>query len=296
MLPTRLKGRLLWSPTGLGPLVVGEQVLTVHDVSFLDHPEWYNQKFALWYGWLIPRLVRRVERVITVSNFSKQSIVRRTGISEDKVFVIPNGVDTHEFYPRSVAEIRSVIEALEIPTTEYVLSLGTLEPRKNLRRLVDAWARIHNLVPSDVWLVIAGAKGGTSVFRDADIPRLPPRVFLTGYVPDQHLPALYSGAMVLAYVSLYEGFGLPALESMATGTPSLTGDLTAIPEAVGEAGLMVDPYDVEDIAQGLLRLIQDSALREDLRSKGLDRAKQYTWEACAKSTLEVLHDSFRRIS
>jgi glycosyltransferase involved in cell wall biosynthesis len=297
ILPTRLEGRLLWSPIGLGPLAVKNQVLTVQDVSFLDHPEWYSGKFAAWYGWLTPQIARRVTHVITSSNFSKQRLVKNAGIAEEKVTVIPLGVDTREFYPRSAAEIEAIRNSLQIPSSRYVLSFGTLEPRKNLPRLIEAWRRIQQSDAStDIWLVIAGAKGKSAVFQEVDFPNLPPRICLTGYVADDHLPALYSGAIALAYLSLYEGFGLPPLESMAAGTPPLTGNLTSIPEVVGVAGLMVDPYNVDEIAEGLLRLMRDGALREDLRIKGLDRAKRFTWDLCARNTFDVLETAARKSS
>jgi glycosyltransferase involved in cell wall biosynthesis len=292
ILPGKLNGRLLWSPTGLGPLIVKNQVLTVQDVSFLDHPEWYSKKFSTWYGWLIPRLVRQVSHVITSSNYSKESILRNIDVDANKLSVVPLGVDTRVFYPRPVEEIESVKRILEIPSANYVLSFGTLEPRKNLPRLIEAWGRMQDKVISqDTWLVIAGAKGKDTVFKDVDLSRLPPRVFLTGYVADQHLPALYSGSIASAYVSLYEGFGFPPLESMATGTPTLTSNVTSLPEVVGPAGIMVNPYKIEDIADGLLRLITDKVMREDLRQKGFERVKGFTWDQCAESTLAILDRS-----
>ena len=290
VLPRHLEGELLFSPSNTGPLTVARQVVTVHDVVPLDHPEWLNPRFAAWYRFLVPRLVRRVRRVTTISEFTRTRLLERTGVDPEKIVVIPNGVDAR-FHPRSEEEVGKVRDALGIPTEHYVLSLGSLEPRKNLHRLLQAWERVQAEIPQEVWLVLAGAKGKPLVFRDISFDRLPPRVYLTGRVPDEYLPALYSGALAFAYVSVYEGFGLPPLEAMASGTPPLTGNRTALPEVVGDAGLMVDPYDVEAIAWGLKRLVEDSVLLEELRRKGLERANQFSWDKTADLTWKVLQEA-----
>lgn len=292
ILPQKLNGRLLWSPTGLGPIAVRHQVLTIHDVSFLDHPEWYNWKFSAWYSWITPRLVRRVSKVITDSSFAKESLLRHTGINPEKVTVIPCGVDTKEFRRRLAEEVDSVSQAMQLPSKKYILSFGTLEPRKNLGRLIKAWGRIQEqLASEDIWLVVAGAKGRRGVFQEVDFSNLPPRVFLTGFVSDAHLPALYSGAIALAYVSVYEGFGLPPLEAMAVGTPSLTGNVTALPEVIGNAGLMVDPLNVDSIAKGILQLVEDENLRKSLQENGAHRIRKFNWDQCARATLNVLQSA-----
>jgi len=290
VLPRRLKGELLFSPGNTGPLAVRRQVITVHDVVPLDHPEWLNPQFAAWYRFLVPSLVRRVRRVIAISEFTRKRLLERTGVEPEKIVVIPNGVDAR-FHPRSEEDVRRVRDALGIPTAHYVLSLGSLEPRKNLHRLLQAWGLIQAEVPEDVWLIVAGAKGKPLVFRDVSFDRLPPRVYLTGHVPDEHLPALYSGALAFVYVSVYEGFGLPPLEAMASGTPTLTSNQTALPEVVGDAGLMVDPYEVEAIAWEIKRLVEDSVLRAGLRKKGLERAKQFSWDKTAELTWKVLQEA-----
>ena len=151
-----------------------------------------------------------------------------------------------------------------MPCRHYVLCVGSLEPRKNLPRLLQAWSRIQSEVPGNVWLVLTGKKGNERIFADAaGLSRLPPRVHLTGHVPDDVLPALYAGAIAFAYPSVYEGFGLPPLEAMAAGIPVLTGNQTSLPEVVGDAGVMVDPYDVDALADGLLRLLGNRGCGQD---------------------------------
>lgn len=290
VLPAKLHGGLLWSPSNTGPLAVERQVVTIHDISPLDHPEWMNPRFAAWYKFLIPRLAGRVRSILAVSEFTKQRIVAHCPNAESKIRVIHLGVDVR-FHPANEAVIKQAREQLGIPSPHYVLVLGSLEPRKNLARLLQAWAAIQARIPGDVWLVIAGAQGRRLVFGDVSFENLPPRVKLTGHVPDELLPALYSGAMIAPYLSLYEGFGLPPLEAMACGTPLLTGNLASLPEVVGNAGVMVDPYDVDAIADGLLRLVEDSALRAELSQKGLERAKQFGWGKTAELSWQVLKES-----
>jgi len=291
VLPLQTHGQLLWSPSNTGPLAVSRQVATIHDVVPIDHPEWLNPRFAAWYRFLTPKLARRVARVITVSEFTKSRLLETTGVSDDKVIVVPLGVDAR-FVPQVREQVESAIHKLGLPTSLYVLSLGSLEPRKNLGRLLRAWEVIYRRLPEDVWLVVSGAKGKRLVFQDVpELESLPPRVFLTGHVPDELLPSLYAGAMAFAYLSVYEGFGLPPLEAMASGTPTLVGNRASLPEVVGDAAVQVDPFDVEAIADGLHRLIEDSSLRAVLRQKGLERAGQFNWDKSAEQTWRVLEEA-----
>lgn len=290
-LPLRTRGQLLWSPSNTGPLAVSRQVVTIHDVVPIDHPEWLNARFAAWYRFLTPKLARRVARVITDSEFTKSRLLETTGVADDKVIVVPLGVDAR-FVPQDREQVESAIQKLGLPTNRYVLSLGSLEPRKNLGRLLRAWEVIYRSLPEDVWLVVSGAKGKSLVFQDVpELKTLPPRVFLTGHVPDELLPSLYSGAMAFAYPSIYEGFGLPPLEAMASGAPTLVGNRASLPEVVGDAAVQVDPFDIEAIADGLQRLIEDSSLRAVLREKGLERAGQFNWDKTAEQTWRVLAEA-----
>lgn len=289
-LPTRLNGSLLWSPSNTGPLAVEKQVVSLLDVVPLDHPEWLNPQFATWYRFLTPKLARRVRSIVTISEFSKQRIIAHCPSVESKIHVTHLGVDSR-FHLIDNDEIKKMRTRMGIPTPHYVVALGSLEPRKNLSRLMQAWTAIEARIPDDVWLVIAGAQGRSLVFGDVSFEKLPPRVHLTGHVPDDLLPALYSGAIAAPYISLYEGFGLPPLEAMACGSPPLTGNLASLPEVVGDAGIMVDPYDVDAIADGLFRLVENSTLRAELSQKGLARVKKFTWENTAKLTWQVLEDA-----
>ncbi len=289
VLPRRLKGNLLFSPSNTGPLMVERQVVTIHDITPLDHPEWLNPKFARWYQFLIPRLANKVRRIIADSNFTKRRICEVTSVRPDKVVVVYNGVNSR-FRPKSDEVISQTKDNLGISDFKYVLTVATIEPRKNLQRLLEAWDTLCLKLP-DIWLIVAGAKGTDLVFRDTSLRRLPPRVCMLGHIPDEHLPALYSGAIAFVFVSLYEGFGLPPLEAMACGTPVLTSNVTSLPEVVGDAALMVDPYDVDAIAEGIKRLIEDDNLRKELLQKGLVRAKLFNWDKSAELVWSILKEA-----
>jgi glycosyltransferase involved in cell wall biosynthesis len=286
-LPSAVRGRLLWSPNNTGPLVVERQVCTIHDLIPLDHPEWFNRRFGEWYSWLLPRLAKRVRHMIAISDFTKDRIVKRLGVSAEKVTVIPNGVDSR-FSPRNAEEIERVRRALGITPAPYLLYVGSLEPRKNLPRLLAAWRTAQSSAPKDVRLIIAGARGSKRVFGALEIKAVPPRTEFIGYVPDEHLPELYSGAVALVYPSLYEGFGLPPLEAMACGTPVVTSDGTSLPEVVGDNAVLVDPHDADSIAEGLVRVLSSPSLRDAMSREGRKRAARFTWEQTAHQTLQLL--------
>ncbi len=288
VLPTRARNTMLFSPSNTGPLITRKQVVTIHDVAPLDYPQWRNSQFSAWYKFLIPRLVRRVAHVITISEFSKRRLLDHVHINETDITVIPNGVDAR-FHSMDECDYMTKLQMLKLPSRTYVLCVNSLIPQKNIRRLLEAWWQVQNDISTDVWLVLVGARLPDHVVDNGwSLGVIPPRVHLTGHVPDELLPALYAGALAFVYPSVYEGFGLPPLEAMASGVPVLTGNQSALPEVVGETGVMVDPYDVDAIADGLLRLISDDDLRSDLSIKGIERAKQFNWDVTARKTWEIL--------
>jgi glycosyltransferase involved in cell wall biosynthesis len=281
---------LLWSPNNTGPLAVSRQVCTMHDIIPVEHPEWFNARFSAWYQWLLPKLTQRVRHLIAVSEFTKQRLVERLGIRPEKITVVWNGVDS-QFRPRTAAEIDEVRDALGIRSQRYLLSLGSLEPRKNLRRLLGAWGKLRpELGDDDINLVVVGEKGSAQVFRDASIRETPEGVHFTGYARQEYLPALYSGALALVYPSLYEGFGLPPLEAMACGTPVITSNTTSLPEVTGGAALLVDPLSEDAIAEAIRCLVGDEQLRQALSAKSLAHASKFTWDKSAAQTWKVLEE------
>lgn len=274
------KDACLWSPANTGPLAVQRQVVTIHDLSVLDHPEWYDPNFRLWYRLLLPRLVQRVDKILTVSEYSKGSILRRLGVPADKVTVVPEGVDLRVFHADDPGRVHV---KYGLPD-RYILFVGSLEPRKNIERLSLAWSRLTEF--QDVQLVIAGPQVGGSV--PSAITRLRRRTRYLGYIPDEDLPALYAGAVFFIMPSLLEGFGLTVLEAMACGTPVIASQAGALPEIVGNAALLVDPTSVEGMTEAIRRLLVEEDRRWYLRKKGLERACQFSWEAAAQRIRAIL--------
>ena len=284
-LPLKSRGRLLWSPGNTGPLAAGRQVVTVHDATFADTPECFGRAFAAWYGFLVPRLARRARRLMTVSEFSRGRLAEVTGVAAEEIVVVPNGVDGR-FAPTGDDETARVREKYALPG-EYVLTLGSVEPRKNLATLLKAW-RLVAEKRDDLTLAVAGG-ANLSIFSGEMSEALPAGVKRLGYVDDADLPALYTGCAAFVFPSLYEGFGLPPLEAMACGAAVVSSDATAMPDVIGpDAALFVDPRDAHAMAEATLRVCDDAGLRGRLASAGRARASTYTWKKSASRVWDVL--------
>jgi glycosyltransferase involved in cell wall biosynthesis len=278
MLPTRLKsGSILWSPANTGPLMVRGQALTIHDLSPLEHPEWFKKSFAAWYRLFLPILARRVRVIFTPSEYVKQKVAKRFGVTN--VIVAPNGVDTSRFHPGAKQDTHSFPE-------KYVLFVGSLQPRKNLHSLWKTWRTIKDENP-DVWLVVAGEAG--SVFGRI---KLQPeeRLHFPGYITEDDLPGLYSRATLFVLPSFDEGFGLSALEAMACGTPVIVSDGGALPEVVGDAARVFSLSDPDGLPTAMHECLTDKELRCSLKQKGLARAKGFPWQRSAELVWNTLHE------
>lgn len=269
---------VLWSPANTGPLIVWNQALTIHDLSPLEHPEWFRPGFAAWYRLFLPLLAKRVRMVFTPSEYVKQKVVKRFWIQH--VTVTPNGVDRFAFHPRAKQTQMAVPDC-------YVLFVGTLEPRKNLDLLLRAWNEIKGDF-KETWLVIVGVRG--SVFKAIRVSREMERVRFLDYVDDQTLAGLYANATLFVLPSQDEGFGLPALEAMASGTPVVVSDGGALPEVVGEAGVMFSLSEPHTLANALKEGLSNSRLRADLCEMGLERAKGFSWQGTAEIVWKRLHE------
>lgn len=279
ILPTKLDQKsVLWSPANTGPLMVRRQALTIHDLSPLEHPEWFHTSFAVWYRLFLPILARRVQCVFTPSEYVKEKVSRRFGIRN--VTVTPNGVDHSLFHP-GVKQTQ-----FDLPPF-YVLFVGTLEPRKNLEGLLHAWKAIKDEF-KEMWLMIVGVRG--RVFKTIQVSREIERVRFLGYVDDETLAGLYANASLFVLPSQDEGFGLPALEAMASGTPVIVSDGGALPEVMGDAGMLFCLSDPNGLKSTLTACLSDAGLRTELRRKGLERAKQFSWQRTAEIVWKNLHD------
>jgi len=268
------------------PISFVPEIVTIHDVLFESHPELFEQAFSHRSVRMIRRSARRAAAVLTVSEFSRQSIIEHYPIPEERVFVTPNAVDHSRFRRLSTAPT-GLRERYGL-TRPFVLSVGRLEPRKNLERLIKALGQVDH----DITLAVVGAADfrHESILEAARDAR-EGSVQLLGPVDDDDLPGLYNLAEALAYPSLVEGFGMPVLEAMACGTPVLTSRRGALPEVGGDAVVYVEPEDEESIASGLTRLLEDSSLRERLRRQGLARAQEFSWDDTALRTLAAYRGS-----
>lgn len=269
--------RALFSPSGCGPLAHFNQVITIHDLAPLESPEWYSRGFALWYSRLVPALARRVRGIVTVSEFCKQRIVEMLRVDERKVMVAWEAASS-VFSPRPTEETQKVLARFGIPEP-YFLFVGAVSGRKNLPRLLGAWNHVVDQL-NDATLVLVG-KTGLRFADKGTLGALPKQVMQLGSVSDQDLACLYTGAQGLLYPSLYEGFGLPILEAMASGCPVLTSNCTAMPEVAGDAAVIVDALSEEAIANGIRALAEENRAA-DLRRKGFQRCREFSWERTAR--------------
>ncbi len=281
----------------LWPKGVTRYVLTIHDLIPLLYPEMVKRKHQYHFRIVIGRLLHLADAIIVDSECTRQSILERFAIPQQKLSVISIGVNTELFLPMEDPERLGKVRArYGLATDPYVLFVGNIEPRKNLLRLIRAYARLRERsnVPEKLRLVIAGPKGCLceDVFALPVHLRLTEHVLFLGRVAAEDLPALYAGALAFVFPSLYEGFGLPPLEAMACGTPVVAAKVSALPEVVGDAALLVDPYNVEELAEAMYRVLTDTALHEQMRWKGLERAQLFSWEETARKTLKVYEEVY----
>lgn len=273
-------------PASIGPLDGGANVVvTVHDCIFMRHPDWFRWERAEYYRWAGCRSARRAARVVADSEATAYDLRELMGVQPGRIDVVPLGVD-RQFQPVAQSERAAVRQQYRLPS-EFMLYVGTLEPRKNIARLIRAWDRVADGLAED--LVIAGRAGWkTEEIADAlEGARHQSRIHLCGFIEQEDLPAVIGAARSFVWPSLFEGFGLPVLEAMACGVPVLTSNNSSLPEVAGEGALLVDPESDDAVAEGLQRISSDDLLRARLAAAGLARAAEFTWERTAKQTLAV---------
>lgn len=261
------------------PLWYPNKIVTLLDLSFHLHPEWFSKTFSLLYNFTSPRIARTARKVITISEYSLMDIVQHYGIAPSALELIyPSISDIFRNPPTSKGDN---------PYGNYILAVSSLDPRKNFKGLIQAFqlAKLPNTK-----LVIVGASH--KVFADTDLKTLmqdDPSIVFTGYISDEQLVNLYQHAMLFAYPSYFEGFGIPPLEAMACGCPTLVSDTTSLPEVCGDASIYVSPSDVNSIKDGLIQACSDASLRQTLIKRGFERVKLYSWDESAQKLAALIN-------
>jgi glycosyltransferase involved in cell wall biosynthesis len=313
-LPVRLSGRgrrLIWEQIGLpgraralGAHVLhsphytmpilkrARQVVTFHDMTFFLLPEAHGRGKRIFFRAMMRWSARHSDRLIAVSQSTGRDIARVLGVPASKIAVTPEAAGP-AFHPQPQATVDAVCAHYGLTSGRYIYYVGVLEPRKNVPLLIEAYAAIAASYP-DVPLVLAGKKGWMyeAIFARVQALGLVDRVRFLGHVPLDHLIGLYSGAAAFAYPSRYEGFGLPVLEAMQCGAPVVTSNVSSMPEVVGDAAILVDPDDARVVASALRRLLDDPVAAAGLGRRGIERARSFSWERCARETLQV-YESLR---
>jgi len=269
----------LWSKT--------PSVLTIHDLSLFLHPDAHEPRLVRRARWRLPLMTRSASAIVTPTEAVKREVCERLNIDPQKVVVTPEAPRTvfQRREPNQTSDTRKHLNINE----DFILFVGTLEPRKNLKRLLEAFEIVLQTTPLTPQLVIAGGRGWLMDDFAASLQQrgLSEKIRLTGYLNDDELCALYSSCKLFVYPSLYEGFGLPPLEAMSCGAPVITSNIASIKEAAGDAARLVDPLSVEDIVEALIKLLSNEGERERLSQAGRERVKNFTWERTALKTLEV---------
>jgi len=273
------------------PKATCPMVVTIHDLSFLEYPQAFSLRVRVMLRTLIPGSIARATRVIAVSEFTRQDVARRYGVSPEKIAVTPLApapgffrLPQHEqLLPGGVRE-------------PYILAVGNLEPRKNLARLLDAFAMLVKDRGFTGVLVLVGqpARNSNALRETAKVRGIESRVIFTGFVPQPELNQLYNRAAMFVYPSLYEGFGLPPIEAMACGCPVVASNLSALPETTGGAALLVDPHSTQELAGAMGAILERPELARDLQERGRLRAASYSWATTAKRTLAAYEDAVAR--
>jgi glycosyltransferase involved in cell wall biosynthesis len=269
-------------------------VLTIHDLAFLRYPNRFRPERRGYLAAMTRCSARRAKRIMTDSASTKRDVVELFRVPAEKIEVVYPGTD-EVFRPRDRGEVAEFRRRRRLPET-FILYVGTLEPRKNVDLLIRAYALLMQRGLTDSTLVIGGGRGWMfdRIFAEVERNALADRVLFAGYIDPEELPLWYGAASVFVYPSLYEGFGLPALEAMACGTPVVASDSSSLPEVVGDAGMLVDPNSPDELADRLAEVLQSTARREQMAAAGIARAASFTWAGAARQIEQVYRQASRR--
>ena len=277
LMPPKIDSGILHAPTPVTPMWRKPKcklIVTVHDLTPLQFPHYHNLRRRIYFRTILRQVIRIADEIISVSHSTKDDILSYFSLPADKISVIHQSSEMQPRYEKLPAKY-GIDE-------DYILYVGTVEPRKNLLRLMDA----YNQLKTDVKLVIVGAYGwkNKAVYEEKN-----PNIVFTGYVPEEDLPVFYTNAKFFIYPSMYEGFGIPILEAMNCHCPVITSNISSMPEVAGDAALLVDPYSVEEIKNAMAKLLQDDDLRRRMIAAGVERAKNFSWKKTAEKTIAVYH-------
>jgi glycosyltransferase involved in cell wall biosynthesis len=272
----------------LPPALLARRVVTIHDLAYRHFPEAAQPRIAAYLDTELPRALRAADHIIAVSEATARDLVEQFSFARERISVIYPGVDAAFTSPVDDITMEEMCRSYQL-TLPFILAVGTIEPRKNYGRLIRAFAEASLRPDGPPLLVFAGRRGWLydDVLEAASRADVADRVRFLGYVPDHHLPALYRAATALAMPSLYEGFGIPIIEAMATGTPVICSTAGALPEVVGDAAILVDPLDVEGLSDALLLVFTDATRRRELIERGKLRSRMFSWDASAEAHLQV---------
>ena len=275
------------------PFVSGKKITMIHDMVCMDCPETMSLKTKIMLKLTLKKSIKRADKIITISEFSKKRIIHHFGVDPKKIIIMPIGVD-FDIYRNNYSkkEIENVRCKFGI-NKDYFLYLGTLEPRKNIERIIDGYYQLIQKNNDAPLLVLAGKKGWLfeSVFQKVEEYNIKDKVIFTGYISGEDAPVLMCGAKAFVFPSLYEGFGMPPLEAMACGTPVITSDCTSLPEVVGDCGILVNPLKSEEICGAMLKLVNDNELCARLSGEGRKRAELFTWKRAADIIFEACEEA-----
>ncbi len=287
----RIKGKfhIYHEPNYIPRVFDGKIIVTIHDMSYRLYPQYHPYRRIALLRFFEHRM-RAADKIITVSYNAKKEIMDILKVPEEKVSVVYNGV-SKRFKPMKLSnEQKSIITEVYNLPEQFLLYIGTIEPRKNLVRLLEAFHQVKSeLNIKELKLVLGGAKGWLyeDIFDRIRDLKLEQDIIITGYLPDEQLPILYNMALAFVYPSLYEGFGIPPLEAMACGVPVIGSNVSSLPEIIGEAGILIDPNEVNDLSDAIFRVVTSVELRQSMSQRGLVQAGKFSWDDCARGTLLV---------
>ncbi len=279
----------------VAPAFDGTVIVTVHDLSFLRYPEAHPPERLAWLSKGLPDTLKRAGRIIVDSQFTKNELISLLDVQSERITVVYLGA-SQEYRPKDNDELSLKLKEFDLEPKGYILSVGTLEPRKNILSLLQAYELLPDSLKTRWPLVVVGMQEWKeqNISRHIEALTQSGNIRALGYIPDDKLTYVYAGAAIFIYPSLYEGFGLPPLEAMASGVPVIASNRSSLPEVVGDSGVLIDPEDIDSLAQAIDSLLNDREKHDRMVEKGLKQAKKFTWKECAENTFSVYRDVLRQ--